>query len=201
MNYLPTEEEDLNIQQGRDAARYVAENPCPHQRERGSIVCYACVVDSVEFAERQAAERREAERRNAVYQINKKYIICWIFLFLLRGPISAQEPEKLSYTWIDTTGVVIRFDSWTRAIAPKVGKRIFARLNQIDAEGFIIRTVAGDFVPFDILSVEIPERGFWKIALFREGEYCNGIEYDFRFFGQNDFTPIHLFTHHSILCE
>jgi hypothetical protein len=110
--------------------------------------------------------------------------------------------DRLAYDFAQKGDlVVIMFDGWMKQLPPKPKQRIFARLNQMSVDGQILRTLVGCFVEYGELQVHIVEPGYWKIALFREGEYCSGIEYDFQFHSLTDFTPINAFAHHQIICE
>lgn len=110
--------------------------------------------------------------------------------------------ERLTYMLDGETGVIIRGIDFCGFLKLKSLTKVYARINEVDADGRIVRTLAASEVDARRkLQATIPANGFFKIAIFAQGDYCNGIEYDFRFFGASDITPIHKFVHHSILCN
>jgi hypothetical protein len=109
------------------------------------------------------------------------------------------DAERLTYALDGESGIIIKYIDFC-SILTGTGK-IYARLNQMTEDGYIMRTLVASEIQPRKLNVTIPCYGIFKIAIFREGAYCSGIEYDFRFFGVNDMTHIGQFNHRQILCQ
>ena len=107
--------------------------------------------------------------------------------------------ERLTYDF-DDDRVTVKYIDFCGLV--KQNRKVYARINEMNLDGSFRRTLIS--VEIDArrkLQATIPWKGVFKIAVFAEGDYCNGIEFDFRFFGSRDMTPIHQFVHHSILCQ
>ena len=118
-------------------------------------------------------------------------------------------PVEMSLLPTDAPKLTYRFDGeivhilnvkWLHAFGNRSGKYT-ARINRMTDDGYIAKTLFAGQVPCELMKVIIPHYGIYKIAVFQEGDYCNGIEYDLRWFGRQDVTPISQFNHHLILCQ
>jgi hypothetical protein len=111
-----------------------------------------------------------------------------------------EQPKRLTYTW-NGPGVTIGNVEWKNAFTNANGRKFYARINRMDEDGHIINTLFGSDISCDLMNIWIESYGIYKIAIFPHGAYCDGIEWDFRYFSHDDITPIHKFTHHIIPCE
>jgi hypothetical protein len=91
----------------------------------------------------------------------------------------------------------LMFNGWVRHFAAG-RKRIFVRVNEMDG-CFIRRTLHGNFINFGTVVIHLPNFATYKIAFFEEGNYCEGIEYDFEYIGQR--TKLGIMSPLKIVCE
>ena len=112
-----------------------------------------------------------------------------------------EEPPRLTYNFqVIKNAVVVQNIDWLKAFDYKKGKYI-ARINRVDQDDHVLQTLYAGQLNCELMQLYILNYGIYKIAVFQEGNYCNGIEYDFRYFGRDNMTPISEFSHHSILCQ
>lgn len=98
-------------------------------------------------------------------------------------------------------GVVVRNVRWFDHFTDVRKKKFTARINRVDQDGYVLQTLYAGELKCELMNVIIMNYGHYKIAVFQVGDYCNGIEYDFRYFGRDNMTPISEFSHHSIPCQ
>jgi hypothetical protein len=113
---------------------------------------------------------------------------------------SLPDDERLTYTFLSPSVVTIKYIDFCGLL--KGQGKTYARINEMTDDGHIARTlVSAEIDSRRKLQATVPNFGVFKISIFREGAYCEGIEFDFRYFSRADMTPIHQFVHHSINCQ
>ena len=98
-------------------------------------------------------------------------------------------------------GVIVRNVRWFDHFTDIRKKKFTARINRVDQDGYVLQTLYAGELKCELMNVIIMNYGLYKIAVFQVGDYCNGIEYDFRYFGRDNITPISQFNHHLIPCQ
>lgn len=120
--------------------------------------------------------------------------------FVIRKESTASK-KHLTYDFATIQGgVIVRNVQWLDAFGCQRAE-YFGRINRVDADGYVVSTIFAGTLKLESMNIIIEHYGLYKIAVFQKGDYCNGIEYDLRWFGQDDVTPIHQFSHHLILCQ
>lgn len=120
---------------------------------------------------------------------------------VLMGLNIVETPKRLMYVFNSAKGVRIENVEWRSTFGNLDGKTFYGRINRMNADGNVAQTLFSGVLQHDLIHVQIDHYGDYKIAIFQQGGYCNGIEYDFHYFGGSDITPIHQFIHHQIPCE
>jgi hypothetical protein len=112
-----------------------------------------------------------------------------------------ETPKRLMYVFIDKSGIRIENVNWMKAFGNLDGKTFYGRISRVDADGYTKQVLFSGVLQHDFMHITLDHYSDYRIAVFEKGGYCNGIEYDFKWFGSFDCTPIKDFVHHQIPCE